>query len=410
MDYKAIEDHDDIPEEVISLPDYEILIKLKKHPILKSSYTASDGQKIVVAKMSVLQMRTAIENLPELEKQKIEKLKSLHLKTVKQIGRHQKLAFGVSSASYTAYGESLQRLDKEKSRVLELLGRMYTIGDIMRILNQEWKIPTTRKALEKFKQNNIEEVNRRITEYKSSFATVRLSVKRSRLDELSDLYNKSKVKYLDEEKRDDLRMLLQILEQIRKESEGERLTIDGKVDLTYEQNINIHLMQEVFKTLNLKEIILGRVASKMNINPVKLIHSLSNSYYKNFSNVLGNYSENNNGEELVYPSQLNYDFEKIRKNFEQQDEAALQAVVIDENNNVNSLQSGLTIKQMLAMRLSQKVRDFSSTIAVLDSSTEDTVEMYAEANMKKDDGRKMGAIKRQKEGTKTLPKRGPNKK
>ena len=66
----------------------------------------------------------------------------------------------------------------------------------------------------------------------------------------------------------------------------------------------------MYKTINLKEIILGRIAARMNFSPMKLVASLHNSYYAKFIGISGEFDETAT---MNYPSMVNYDFTKIEK-------------------------------------------------------------------------------------------------
>ena len=207
---------------------------------------------------------------------------------------------------------------------------MFTIDEVCKIVNERWAIPIDRKQIVEFRTKYNTQIKSLIERHKESYDDIRLGIKKSRMEELSFLYGRQKEKYINGMNRDDYKLLLQTLEQFRKESEGDRLTIDGKIDIDYEVNINHHLNQQVFKTLNLKEVILGKVAAKMGINPVKLIYSLNNSYYKKLSNVLGDFDPDQaEGSETIYPSQMNYDFERIRKYQAQRDQEVEDAVIIE---------------------------------------------------------------------------------
>ena len=196
-----------------------------------------------------------------------------------------------------------------------LFGQLFTIPEVMKIMNEDWKVPfSNRKLLSAFKRDNAASIEEAREEYTKSYIDVRLGVKRSRLEELTYLYNAMKAKFGKKQGNHEYRLLLQTLEQIRKEAEGDHLTIDGKVDVKYEANLQEHLRNEIFKTLNIKEIILARVAARMGISSVKLIHSINKSYYRQFSNVLGDLDHEEAASlEMIFPSQDSYDFERIRK-------------------------------------------------------------------------------------------------
>ena len=92
--------------------------------------------------------------------------------------------------------------------------------------------------------------------------------------------------------------------------------------------ISAHIQKEVLKTINLKEIIIGRVAARMNYDPMNLIAGLHNSFYNKFVPISGDFDPN---AEIEYPSLINYDFAEIeRKNAERDDIVDVQAEPLNE--------------------------------------------------------------------------------
>ena len=57
------------------------------------------------------------------------------------------------------------------------------------------------------------------------------------------------------------------------------------LDVNIEVTIQNHIQKEILRTINLKEIILGRVAARMNYDPKKLVAGLHNSYYAKFVDI-----------------------------------------------------------------------------------------------------------------------------
>jgi hypothetical protein len=330
------------------------MLKLQKHPILndKKIYITSDNQEINLASFPH-HIRKKIEHLPLSEKNKIMEAKDLYSKINNKLSAVKRKAWGLQQGGNVKGKTKTSLLYKREAELIEYFGRMFSIDELLKIANEDWGLPVGRKLLEKFRRENAVEIEKLIERHKATFVDIRLAVKRSRIEELAYLFSKQKSKYERTEARDDLKLVMQIIEQIRKESEGDRLTIDGKVDVNYEMNITMHLQQEVFKTLNLKEIILGRVAARMNINPVKLIYSLHSSYYKRFSNVLGDYNPDEEPE-MIYPSQMNYDFERIKKLHEQHDRDIQEAVVVEEQQDDKDPEKARKLKEQLLTRLSKK--------------------------------------------------------
>jgi hypothetical protein len=363
----------EIPKGVLDEEAYIESVKLSKHPIIRNpKYVTSEGVELNIA-MMVHQLRKKIEHLPNTEREKIEKLKALYFKINNNLTIQKRKAFGKKQGP-TTNGEDGGILESKKEELLEYFGRMFTTEEVLKIVNLDWGFPIGKQTVYEFKLKYAEDIKKRIEHHQVSYHNIRLGIKKSRLEELSELYVKAKSIYTDGSKREDLKVLLSILEQLRKEAEGDRLTIDGKVDIKYEQNIQVHLMKEVFATTNLKEIILGRVAAKMGVNPVKLIYSLQNSYYKQYSNVLGDFDDDEANKDLPYPSQLNYDFERIGKNFLLQDKHVQDAVIEEEQSNESDLSKGQSLKDILAARLKQKNEDINKFKSKL--------EIYEEQNQK----------------------------
>lgn len=352
--------------------DKAAFIKMKRHGehqiIQNPIYIASDGTEINLASLAH-HVRKKARHLPDDERDKVDKLKQLHYKVNANYCAQKRLAFGIRSGKGFWAKDGI--LENRREELIEYFGRMYELEEVLKIVNLEWEMPISKITLQKFKTKYLDEINRKIEDHKHTYHNIRLSIKKSRFEELQYLYNKAKQMWEDNPKREDLRILITLLEQLRKEAEGDRLTVDGKVDITYEQNINVHLMKEVFSTMNIKEIILARVAARMSVNPVKLLYSLNNSYYRQFSNVLGNYDEDEAGKtEVVYPSQLNYDFEKIGQKFKMKDKDIEDAILLDveETKNKTNVDKAKSLKESLREKLSQKSKNLNDFVSKVNSN------------------------------------------
>lgn len=348
---------------IIDMSAYIKFVKLSKHPILnsKKTYVTSDGQEINLAIFPHI-LKKKIEHLPIEEREEIEALKDEYFRVNNKLTVYKRNAYGLAQGRRKKSDVEKDITEMRKPELLEYFGRMFTIDEVTKIVNERWAIPVARKEILEFRTKYNAQIQQLIEKHKESYDDIRLGVKKSRMEELSLLYGGQKEKHQTTKSREDLKILLQILEQFRKEAEGERLTIDGKINMEYEVNINHHLQQQVFKTLNLKELILGKVAARMGVNPVKLIFSLNNSYYKKHSNVLGDFDpEESENSETVYPSQLNYDFERIRKNQAERDMEIEEAVILEETNNKKSEERGLSIREQMLLKLKEKGNQIKRT-------------------------------------------------
>lgn len=340
---------------IVDMQSYLKYVKLSKHPILNSKkyFVTSDGIEINLASWPHI-IRKMINHLDDEEKEEVEELKTEYFKVNNQLTVYKRNAYGLKAGRKSKADIDNDITEMRKPELLEYFGRMFTVEEVTKIVNERWAVPVSKKEILEFRTKYNPQIKNLVEKHRESFDDIRLGVKKSRMEELSFLYGEQKQKYVDSKHREDYKLLLNTLEAFRKEAEGERLTIDGKLNLDYEVNINHHLNNQVFKTLNIKEIILAKVAAKMGVNPTKLIFSLNASYYKKQSNVLGDFNPDEVNDEKIYPSQMNYDFERIKKNQANRDEEIAEAVILEETRNTNSEEKGLSIREQMALRLKEK--------------------------------------------------------
>lgn len=363
-----------IPEGVIDKEAYKEYKKLEVHPILngKKEVELSDGTSVSLTLFPHL-LQKRIEHLSIAEQNSVLNKKKIYFQINNKYTAQKKKAWGnLINRQVTMTSNGI--LAERQGEILELFGRMFTIEEVFKIINKDWGIFCSKGTVQKFRIDNAEEISKAIEKFKQSYAEIRLGVKRSRIEELVWMYGRKKDDYTNKNNKDDYKLMLTTLEQIRKEAEGDRLTIDGRIDVNYEANIQAHLREEIYRTLNIKEIILGRVAARMNISPAKLIYSLNNSFYAKFSNVLGNFDESQaNSKELIYPSQMNYDFERIKKEFHKRDAEIAEAVILDEKIEPKDESKANMIKNALLEKLKQKkesVDNMRADVAAKSDTTE----------------------------------------
>ena len=352
---------DKLPDGIVDKEAYFEYKKLEKNPLLnnKKDFECSDGT-IVSMTLFPHHLLKRIEHLPIEEQNRIMTKKQLYFKVNNKMNALKRRAFG-NNPFKKEEGILKNVLDTRQAEVIELFGRMFTVDEVFKTINKDWGLQISKETVRQFRLKYAEDIQKLNDKFRASWADLRLGHKRSRLEELIWMFGRQKEKYIEKNnKTDDYRLLLATLEQIRKEAEGDRLTIDGKIDVNYEANIQVHLREEVFRTLNIKEIILGRVAARMNISPAKLIYSLNNSFYAKFSNVLGTYDENNEeGKDTVYPSQMNYDFERINKEFIKRDNEIQEAMIVEEEKGKKSMTRAEEIQAAMLEKLKGKKEDIN---------------------------------------------------
>ena len=301
----------EIPKEVVNPQAYKRMIALMRHPILQNTiYVSSEGDEINIA-MLPHRLELKIAHLSPKEQDTVREIKRKYNQMRARITTEKAAAFGHSGRNGGRTKEELIKFQERspfETDIIELLGRMFTITEVVQILGEENGAVVTEKDVKKVFKEHIVEIEKLREEFRNKVTDVRLYNKRPRLEELARMYGKMKNRFKVNNSSEAYNSMLRTLEQIRKEAEGDILTVNGVVDVNIEAQIQEHIQQEIYKTINLKEIILGRVAARMGYDPAKLIAGLHNSYYAKFVQISGDFEED---AEMVYPSSQAYDFTQI---------------------------------------------------------------------------------------------------
>lgn len=301
-----------IPEDVVNPKEYIKMIALERHPIIRNTiYLSSEGDEINIA-MLPHRLKKYIEHLSPKEQEDIMELKRKYNQMRAKITTCKAMAYGRAGR----YGGEkkevalLNKLSPFEEDIIELLGRMFTVAEVVKIMGEDNGVIVQENEVKDVLKKHIVEIERKREEFRNRVTDVRLYNKRPRLEELAWMYSKMKARYVAINSTDAYNAMLRTLEQIRKEAEGDILTVNGAVDINIEVTIQNHIQKEILKTINLKEIILGRVAARMNYDPKKLVAGLHNSYYAKFVDISGDFDED---AEMQYPSNTAYDFGMIER-------------------------------------------------------------------------------------------------
>lgn len=301
-----------IPEDVVNPTEYKKMLALERHPIIRNTiYISSEGDEINIG-MLPHRLAKHIEHLSSKEQEDILELKRKYNQLRAKISTAKSLAFGRAGCYGGKKKEELAvyKLSPFEEDIIELLGRMFTVAEVVRIMGEDNGIIVNEEDVKGILKKHIVEIERKREEFRNRVTDVRLYNKRPRLEELAWMYSKMKARYVALNGIDAYNSMLRTLEQIRKEAEGDVLNINGVVDVNIEVTIQNHIQKEILRTINLKEIILGRVAARMNYDPKKLIAGLHNSYYAKFVDISGDYDPS---AEMSYPSNSAYDFTAIER-------------------------------------------------------------------------------------------------
>lgn len=317
-----------IPDGVVDVKAYKQYYALSNHPIFGQSrfVETSDGGEVNLGAMTG-NFRRYIAHLSPKEQEELMEMKTKFNQLLMKKNRLKAKAFGnigwskkkkKDEPNYTPY----------EADIVELLGRMFTIAEVVKIMGEDNEVIINEDDVKRVLKKHINEVERKREEFRNKVADVRLYNKRPRLEELAWMYSKMKMRYVSGNSTDSYNAMLRTLEQIRKESEGDVVNINGAIDMNVNVEINAHIQKEILKTINLREIILGRIAARMQYDPMKLIAGLHNSYYAKFVQISGDFDPD---EEMQFPSLINYDYNEIeRRNAQVDDIVDIEAEEITE--------------------------------------------------------------------------------
>lgn len=321
-----------VPEDVVDKKSYMKFYALSNNPILRDKlYLTSEGREVNIGWLPH-RLREEIQSLPPSEQELILERKGRYMKLLQQKNLAKAMAYGNKGLGHNSDKSKKTLQDKAEEALEEdivtLLGRMFSINEVVRIIVEDNGVAITKNKVQDVMRRNLVTIERAREEFRNKVTDVRLYNKRPRLEELAWMYSKMKMRYIAMNSTEAYNAMLRTLEQIRKEAEGDILNINGKVDVNLSVELQAHIQKEIIKTINLKEIILGRVAARMNYDTSKLIAGLHNSYYNRFVQISGDYDPNT---EMQYPSLVNYDFGEIeRRNAEIDDIVEMEPEPIQE--------------------------------------------------------------------------------
>ena len=312
----------EIPEEVVDKKAYMKFIALSRNPIIKNyCIETSDGETINL-RTAPQWIRKYIAHLTPAEQDEIMQKKQQWQSINMKMRAAESAAFGKKN------GVGRPKQDALEHDIVELLGRMFTIPEVVRIMGEDNEIIVSEDQVKSVLKRRLVDVERKREEFRNKVADVRLYNKRPRLEELAWMYSKMKMRYVAYNGIDAYNAMLRTLEQLRKEAEGDQININGALEVNVNVEIQAHIQKEILKTINLKEIIIGRICARMGYDTKKLIASLHNSYYSKFVQISGDFDPNT---EMEYPSLINYDYNEIeRRNSEINDIVEIEAEEIKD--------------------------------------------------------------------------------
>ena len=300
-----------IPENIINVEAYYELEKVLKHELLndKRLYTTSDVNLIIDLAQLPHTVKKKISHLPLPEQSDILAYSTAVRSMFGKASALKQAAYGMSRGHYA---EDTSFLNPRMIEILELFGNYHTTDEVHKIINQQWQLPVSKATVVNFKNKHEVKIKELQEKYKRDFSHVRLGYKKSRLDELTYLYQSRKDMREKSPTVDNDKMLLKFIEQIRKECEGDEIKVNFEGKLDVNATIDLHIQTDIMQKVSIKDIVLARLCAKYGVDPKLILHRLHRSIYAKFTGTKpadGDIME----DQIIYPSQHIYDFDKIKK-------------------------------------------------------------------------------------------------
>lgn len=288
-DYSKASEDFKYPKGVVNTDDYNKYLVYKErwenHPQRFYKKKIKDKRIEIDLASSKDKVKSILDSssLSQKEKDEILKINNEIILLIQTAVLHKKRAFGDNRVLLTEAGFVADELSGVTPIILDLSGRFYKPEEIHRVLCEDFEITSvTVNQIKNVVKDNLSKIKSLQEEYQKDYSDVRLAYKRSRLEELQQMYNNRKSQYNKNYNREDEKALLGLLESIKKEIQGD-MVINANVNLQIEEKSNFFIEQEMLKSLNISMFVLARICGRMNVNPNLVLSRLAHSRYAQFS-------------------------------------------------------------------------------------------------------------------------------
>lgn len=347
-------DNIEIPDSVVDNKSYieykEMELAMENDASRKYQTTDIDIQIDLLTTQYIIDRM--IRHLPQEEKDIIAKKASEYRSLLSKRNILKRKAFGTLNGAKSVT-DGLGPAAIKKAEILNMYGRYYSTAEIHKVCIQDWNLPISIEALTQFSKKHLTQIEELRKDYDKNYDDIRLTHKKSRLGELTWLYQDRKDRYFQNPTDANSRELRAIINDIKKECEGD-IVINGKIHLEIEETIRIQLKQEILREFNITQLVISSLAGRLNINPMFLLSRLANSTYSKFTGFA--VSDDIDMEEIKYPSSLTYNIDDIKRRnsdiVEEERAIKILPVMIEEAIIIEDVKDDLL--QRLKVKLSKK--------------------------------------------------------
>ncbi len=308
-----------LPESVVNVNLY--VQGLKRHQdILNHPDIVKECQSDPNIKVNFLRRdfdaRNQIKYIPDLEERKEFEELAAYFSEQKRLSAEEMHAAqnkrGIDNKVPMAPVHAATTLLLRSAEILQWMGKMYySPTEVQKELRNRYGVVVGFAQIMRFEAENRDKILQMRQEENQRLGDLPVGFKRVRLQKLAFLLADRMEQYEKSRSRADSAEARALLEQARKEVEGDvvKLDISGRLDI--EAALRAESDALLLKGLTLQQIILSRVAFRLGVPVLQIQERLLTSFYRKFNG----YTANNNIQETVieYPSSIPYDFEEIQK-------------------------------------------------------------------------------------------------
>ncbi len=353
------------PKGVTNYEDFYDYLKISKyideHPLQIYTVIGDDGEVLTEVKCtsSVFFVERQLEKFGVTSKEIKEEIN----KRVRLF----KVLVGIKSGLARKWRQGIMQgrgsvLQHRETELLELFGTLHTKEEIHKIITQEWGWGgISPKTINDFYSKNLTKIDLLRNEYANKTDDLVLTKKRGRLDKLSTIFYVNYQKFETTQKIDYSRESRACLEQIRKELEGERISLDvtGLPDVSALIQAS-RTIQDITNIIPINMMVISLVAGKQGIDPTSLIGRLTNSYYSNLNGYSNKGIQENDTVINISTSNMDWDLIK-RKLANEEKQSKAQEVDFYEVTPKEKIVSE-TIKERMQRILKERQDDLKSRI------------------------------------------------
>ena len=332
--------------------------KFNKLSIIMGKYskiTCSDGMTEVNLLAFKHSVRRKIEHLPIEEQENILFKFDRFSRLKAQLSIFKRQMTSIVGESYDI------ALETRKTAILEMFGRHFNVEETHKFLLEDSGLPISFSSVKRFYMKYRVEIEKLQLDYENEIGVIGISRKRSRLEVLDYMLRKTKQDY---DKTEGMSMLPfgkeigRILEQAKKEVEGEQIKLDisGNINITATLE-SIKSVEQLYSDINFMSYLIARLSVRIRINPLLLQYQLATNWYCKFTGMKRNDSLS---EEIPeYPSKiiLNWDDLQMKAEKKEKEYKELSASFDKELNYIpteEKTNEGEKLRQALKEKLREK--------------------------------------------------------